>query len=75
MFWSNQSPGLNLIEHLWHILNRKIGNQAFRHNDDLKEAIVSVWDNITTEEIQNLVNSMPNSLAEVIKTKEGFTQC
>ena len=72
--WPSQSPDLNPIENLWNVLDRKIGDRAFRRKDDLKEAIMSAWDNITTKETQNLVNSMPNRLAETIKAKGGPTQ-
>nr|XP_047139068.1 uncharacterized protein LOC124814984 [Hydra vulgaris] len=49
----------------------KIGNQAFRCKNNLKKVRMSTWDNITTKETQNLVNSMPNCLAEAIKAKVG----
>ena len=40
----------------------------------MKETIMSAWDNITTEETQNLVNLMTNCLAEFIKAKGGPTR-
>ena len=39
--WPSQSLDLNPIENLWYILDRKIGDRAFRRKDDLKEAIMS----------------------------------
>ena len=71
--WPSQSLDLNPIENLWYILDRKIGDRAFRRKDDLKEAIMSAWDNIKTKETQNLVNSMPNCLAEAIMAKGSPT--
>ena len=77
--WPSQSPDLNPIENLWYILDRKIGDrifwtEKFRHKDNLKEPIMSTWDNITTKETQNLVNSIPSRLAETIKAKGGPTR-
>ena len=37
--WPSQSPDLNPKENLWYILDRKIGDRAFRHKDNLKEAV------------------------------------
>ena len=48
--WPSQILELNPIENLWYILDRIIGDRAFRCKDNLKEAIMSAWDNITTRD-------------------------
>lgn len=66
-----QSPDLNIIEHVWEELARKLYESNFNSVDQLKQGIRREWNNITPEFCANLVQSMPRRLEAVIKAK-GF---
>lgn len=68
-----QSPDLNPIEHLWDEIGREVQKKHVTNRKQLMEEIRVVWDTISPEKTQNLVESMPRRLAEVIKYKGGHT--
>ena len=72
--WPAQSPDLNPIEHLWAILDRKIGDRSLRKKEELKEAVTAAWAKITPEETKSLVESMPRRCEAVIQAKGGPTK-
>src|SRR3954463_3093816 len=61
--WPAQSPDLNPIEHLWHILKKGI--------QELLERVQEEWGKIPKEECVNLINSMPRRIKAVLKAKRG----
>lgn len=66
--WPARSPDLNPVENLWGIMVRRIyaeGRQYAAVNE-LKSAISEAWGNIENTVLQNLVNSMPNRMFQVI---------
>lgn len=70
------SPDLNVIEHAWDNLKRRVRshNPAHQSLRELKEVIVEEWDNIPQEEHQNLVFSLPRRLNDVIRVRGGNTR-
>lgn len=66
-----QSPDLNVIEHLWEELARRVYQKKFNTLDQLKVALLEAWNSIEPEVCQNLVNSMPKRLQAVLANK-GF---
>lgn len=56
--WPALSPDLNIIENV----------------DELKIAILSSWEDIGQEEVQNLNRSLPNRMFEVIHNRGGSTK-
>lgn len=66
-----QSPDLNVIEHLWEELARRVYKQKFNSLNQLKEALIEAWNSIEPEVCQNLVKSIPNRLQAVLDSK-GF---
>lgn len=69
--WPSNSPDLNIMENIWGILVRRVfvNGRQFSTVKQLKDEIINAWDSITVEDIQNLVNSMPNRIFSLIKTK------
>lgn len=68
MNWPARSPDLNPIENLWGILARKVyaNGKQFKDEDELIGAILKSWNEITQEELENLVKSMGNRIRAVI---------
>jgi hypothetical protein len=58
--WLAKSPDLNPIEHVWDLLDRRVGARANppRNVRKLAGALVEEWDNISQQELANLVQSM-----------------
>lgn len=73
MEWPSCSPDLNPIENLWGDLARRVyaNHRQFKNVAELKKAITQAWSEVDLGRIENLVNSMPNRVFEVIKKKGG----
>lgn len=66
--WPACSPDLNPIENIWGHLVRIIyeGNRQYDTVDQLKTAILTAWNKLGLQTLQNHVNSMPNRIFQVI---------
>lgn len=73
--WPACSPDLNPIENVWALLAKKVYQKGrqFESVRDLKEAILVEWANIDQSILQNLINSMPRRMQQVIIKKGGNT--
>lgn len=68
--WPAQSPDLNPIENLWHQIKLLVTKDKPTTKVTLIEAIVKAWYRlVTTERLENLVNSMPRRCRAVIHSK------
>jgi len=74
--WPPYSPDLNPIENLWGLLVRKVYNGGVQYSgkNDLKNAILKAWNEVTEEERKNLVNSIPNRIYELIRLQGRKTK-
>ena len=73
--WPGNSPDLNPIENLWAILKEKVRKHAPNSETDLIAAIIKVWNHDIDHKIfQNLVDSMPKRIAEVIRANGGHSK-
>ncbi len=67
---------INPIENLWGIVTHEVygGTKTYTSVESLQTAIKAAWVGIQANKglRQNLVNSMPNRLAEVVKKKGGW---
>lgn len=75
MNWPAVSPDLNPIENVWGILVREIYDDGKQYNtvDELEVAIRNSWRTISTQTLQNLSQSMPNRIFQVINRNGGAT--
>ena len=73
--WPGNSPDMNPIENLWHLMKDKVAEKQPTSAKGLVEAIKRVWvSEITVEYCQNPIDSMPRRLAAVIKSSGGHTK-
>lgn len=76
MWWPAQSLDLNPIEHLWSHLKRKLVEyeEPPKGIHELWERVQVEWDQIGAGVCQNLIESMPRRVEQVIKAKGGYTK-
>lgn len=67
--WPARSPDLNPMENVWGIIVRRVyeNNRQFETIGELKSAILRVWRELTSNILENLVNSMENRVYTVIR--------
>ena len=75
MDWPSKSLDLSLIENLWDILARMVYHHGrqFNSRHELSNFVKKCWNEITVNELRNLIQSMPKRCVEVIEKKGGLT--
>ena len=70
--WPAQSPDMNPIEHLWKIMKDRVQNQFKQgmSHQTFKEVILAAWKSIDIQDINTLIESMPERL-KTLKEKKG----
>ena len=73
--WPSNSPDLNPIENLWHILRSNIRKRKRqpRNRKELIEALQEEWKKLDMEKVGALIDSMPRRLQAVIDANGGST--
>lgn len=69
MEWPPQSPDLNPIENLWFILDNNLKKRNPANEDELFRMLNDAWKKISSDTIDNLMNSMRNRCRLVIENR------
>jgi transposase len=73
--WPGNSPDLNPIENAWNFMKNKLRTQDISSVPKLKDAILKLWtQDISTEYLRSLSNSMPKRMEAVIKNHGDMTK-
>ena len=67
--WPPLSPDLSPIENLWGIISGIVykGGKSYQTCDSLWEAVCAAWDSVDEEVFQNLYESLPKRLIQVLR--------
>ena len=69
-----QSPDLNPIENIWGIMKNRADLSKVSSQQDLFNKVKKIWDELTLNEIQNLITSVPRRINSVIQAKGNNTK-
>ncbi|KAG0714558.1 Transposable element Tcb1 transposase [Chionoecetes opilio] len=67
--WPGNSPDLNPIENLWHMVKKDLQGKDVSSIPKLEKAIRESWANTSPEHLRNLALSLPRRLQAVKKSK------
>jgi transposase len=65
--WPSNSPDLNPIENMWHIVKNNVEKRMPRNIEELKRFMTEEWDAIPDETVKNLILSMRNRCELVLE--------
>ena len=73
--WPSNSPDLNPIENLWHVLRSNIRKRKHqpRNREELISALQEEWKKLDINIVNNLIDSMPRRMQVVIEAGGGPT--
>jgi transposase len=74
--WPSQSPDLNPIENLWSLVKDRVGSRVAPSAtiDEVWAEFEEQWNAVSREECLKLIDSMPDRIRAVLKSKGGHTR-
>ncbi len=68
------SGDLSPIKNVWRILKQRVKIRKARNEDELQQYIVEEWERITIDEINKLIETMPDRINQVIEREGDVTE-
>ena len=65
---------MNPTEHIWPMVGRLLAGRVFSGRDDLWDALVVAFGQITPAQVRGLYESMPRRLAALKLSRGGYTR-
>ena len=74
--WPSQSPDINIIENVWRMIKIRLEGRLedIRNRADLIRVVKEIWEDINSEDIISLYESIPKRIEAVIKSKGYITK-
>ena len=73
--WPANSPDLSIIENCWSVIWVALAKHKIQTRAGLVQLVKKYWkEKITQDYIENLYNSLPNRMDQVVKLKGGMTK-
>ena len=69
--WPTKGDDINPMENLWAILDERLENKKFRTKESMEKAIRRVWDELDSDLLTSLIDSVPDRLRRIRKAKGG----
>lgn len=69
LVWPPNSPDMNIIELLWAIIKYRIDQERPKNLDELKTVIIKVWDELSLDTINGLVDDFRRRCLLVLQNK------
>lgn len=72
--WPANSPDINPIENLWHIVKKKVSDTRYSNEGALYDGFVKAWNSIPLSTCENLIASMPRRCRAIIDNRGSSTK-
>ena len=69
-----QSPDINHIENLWHVLKVEVKKRKSKNLKEVKKCVEEEWNKINIDVFKKLVKSMNSRCNELLRVKGGHTK-
>ena len=68
--WPENLPEMNSIENVWNIMKKEIGSKLLCLKEEMWKLVSEAWYSATLNVLEELYNSMPRRIADLIKQGE-----